>query len=409
MFQDPAEEIMLETKRLYHDDARLKEFDARVIGRKEVDGRPALILDQTAFYPESGGQSSDRGTIGGIEVLDVQEDGEAIVHLLAGDPGADAVHGKIDWPRRFDRMQQHSGQHILSQAFLEVLKAETLSFHIGDEVATLEIGIEKISDEALDKVEARANAAVFEDLEIKTYFVTEEKIGTIPLRRPPKVSGVIRIVEVDGFDHSACGGTHCRRSGEIGLIKIVRWERIRGRLRFEFVCGGRALRDYQEKDRIVRRAAAILSAADRDVPAAIEKAQGELRNARKDLRRIEESLAAFEARQAVEEAQRSGRRIIRSVFTDKSPDAARTLALRIIRQADVVVLFGVRTSERSHVIMARAENLAFDLRTLIPAVSPAINGRGGGSPSLVQIAGDPGADLDAALEAAESCLKTLES
>ncbi len=301
-------------------------------------------------------------------------------------------------------MQQHSGQHILSQAFIEVLRAETLSFHIGDEVATLEIGIEKIADEALDKVETRANAVVFEDREIKTYFVPEEKIGTIPLRRPPKVAGIIRIVEVGGFDHSACGGTHCRRSGEIGLIKIVKWERIRGRLRFEFVCGGRALRDYQEKNRVVRKAAAVLSAADRDIPASIEKMQGEFRDLKKEFRRVEEILAAFEAREAVEGARKEGKKVIRFVFAEKSPDGVRTLALQIIRQADLVVLYGVRTAERCHIIMAKAESLPFDLRTLVPVVSPMIHGKGGGSPSLVQIAGDPKADLDAALSAAESCL-----
>jgi len=390
------------TKRLFFDDAYLTEFDARVVERREIEGRPAIVLDRTAFYPEAGGQSCDQGTIDGIAVLQVVEDGERIIHVLERAIDTDTVHGRIDGPRRFDRMQQHSGQHILSQAFYEVVKGATMSFHIGDEVSTLEIGLPKISDADLDKVEARANAVVFEDREIKTYFVPEDRIGTVPLRKPPKKKGPIRVVEVSGFDYSACGGTHCRRAGEIGLIKVTKADRIRNNLRFEFVCGGRALRDYQEKNRTVRQAAAFFSVADSDVTASIEKSLAEIKALKKKARKIEERIASYEAHEIIHGAQG---KVIQAVFEDKSPEEARFLAIQVIRNAERIVLFGAYGETQSHLILAAAEGLGLDVRTLIPAVSAVVQVRGGGSPSLVELVTTEKDKLGPALEAARKFLE----
>ena len=394
---------MAETKKLYHDDAYLMEFDARVVERRELEGRPAVVLDRTAFYPEAGGQSSDRGTLDGVAVVDVIDAEGIIIHVLAAPVGAESVHGVVDRARRFDRMQQHSGQHILSEAFIEVLKGATLSFHIGDEVSTLEIGVPKISDADLDRVEARANAVVFDDLEIRTYFVPEEKIGTVPLRKPPKKGegGMIRVVEVDRFDHSACGGTHCRRAGEVGLIKVVKSEKIRGNLRFEFVCGGRALRDYQDKNRTVRHAASAFSVAERDIPAAIDKTQAEAKVMKKRARRLEERVAAFEAGQMAREA--TGK-VIQAAFEDRSPEEARFLALNIIRQGDFVVLFAAPGEGRSHIILAASEALGLDARTLVPVIGNVLEARGGGSPSLVELVTPETGKVAAALDAARLSL-----
>ncbi len=394
---------MAETKKLYHEDAYLLEFDARVVERRELEGRPAVVLDRTAFYPEAGGQSSDRGTLDGVAVVDVVDAEGIIIHVLAAPAGAEIVHGVVDWARRFDRMQQHSGQHILSEAFIEVLKGATLSFHIGDEVSTLEIGVPKISEADLDRVEARANAVVFDDLEIRTYFVPEEKIGTVPLRKPPKKGegGMIRVVEVDRFDHSACGGTHCRRAGEVGLIKVVKSEKIRGNLRFEFVCGGRALRDYQEKNRTVRHAASAFSVAERDIPAAIDKTQAEAKAMKKRARRLEERVAAFEAGQMAREA--TGK-VIQAAFEDRSPEEARFLALNIIRQGNFVVLFAAPGEGRSHIILAASEALGLDARTLVPVIGKVLEARGGGSPSLVELVTPETGKVAAALDAARTHL-----
>lgn len=407
MGQQSSEQERRETRRLYFEDAYQKEFEATVVDRFSFEGKPALILDQTCFYPESGGQPHDRGQINGIEVTHVFEDGPRVVHVLAGEVKGEKAHGVIDWPRRFDHMQQHSGQHILSQSFYELLRGETCSFHLGEEVSTLEIGLREISEEGLRRVESRANAVVFENKEIKTYFVPQDEIASIPLRRPPKKEGLIRVVEVEGYDYSACGGTHCRRTGEIGLIKIIRWERIRGNLRFEFLCGRRAVEDYAWKTKALVEVATKLSSHERDVPSAVEKNLAETKQLRKKMRQLQEKLVAFEAGEI---ARNPAGKIITSVLKDKTPDEARLLALHVIKLGEFAVLYGVEGETRSHLIFARSDALPMDMRDLMPSVLERTKGKGGGNSSLVEIVVDKGADLEALLKSAgEALVQKIEA
>jgi alanyl-tRNA synthetase len=391
------------TQRLYFEDAYRREFDARILERLVHEGRPAVVLDRTGFYPESGGQPSDRGMLGSASVLHVFEDGEKIVHLLDRELSEKGeVRGVIDWGRRFDHMQQHSGQHILSQCFVEVMEGETKSFHLGEQVSTLEIGIGAISDVELERVESRANEVVFEDREIRTYFVEAGRVGTVPLRRPPKKEGTIRVVEVAGFDFSACGGTHCRRTGEIGLIKLIRWDKIRNNLRFEFRCGWRTWRDYTAKNQSVLEISQKFSVQERDAARAVEKALQEARQTRKKMRQLQEALAAFEAREAVE---RESGWLVKKVWTDKTAEEAKLLALNIIRLAKRAVLFAVRGGEWDHFIFACADKMPLNMRDLIPIVMERAKGKGGGGPSLVEIVVEKGADLEGVLSAAEELLR----
>jgi alanyl-tRNA synthetase len=391
------------TRRLYFEDACLKEFDGRVQERLVHDGQPAVVLDQTCFYPESGGQPSDRGRLGGADVLHAFEDGERIVHVLDRElTGTGEIRGVIDWVRRFDHMQQHSGQHILSQCFLELLEGETRSFHLGEQVSTLEIGISAVSEAELERVELRANEVVFEDREIRTYFVDAEQVGTVPLRRPPKKEGTIRVVEVCGFDFSACGGTHCRRTGEIGLIKIISWDKIRNNLRFEFLCGRRAWLDYKDKNRSVLEISQKFSVHERDAARAVEKMIQEARLSRKKLKQLQEALAGFEAREAI--GRESGPLIV-AVWSDKTAEEAKLLALNIIRSAERAVLFAVPGEERDYFIFGCSEKMPLNMRELVPLVMDRAKGRGGGGSSLVEIVAEKGADLEAVLTAAEEFLK----
>ena len=236
------------TQRLYFKDVYLTQFQARIISRSTIDGEPAVVLDQTCFYPEGGGQPSDSGWLNEIPVTKVLEQDGEIIHVLEKEMPEESVSGKIDWDVRFDHMQQHAGQHILSQCFHELLQGKTLSFHLGKVVSTLEIGLSDLSENQLSAVEKQANLMVFTDIPIKTYFVEPDGLESVPLRKPPQKAGTIRVVEVAEFDYSACGGTHPCRTGEIGLIKILKKDRIRNNLRFEFVCGYRALRGlYAQK------------------------------------------------------------------------------------------------------------------------------------------------------------------
>jgi len=287
-----------ETKRLYLENPCKVEFEAQVVEKVAWEQKPALILDQTCFYPESGGQPCDKGMINGIEVIKVLEDEARIIHLVAEDMSSDKVTGRVDWQTRFDHMQQHSGQHILSQSFHELLGAETLAFHLGEAISTLEMDLRKISEEEVENIERRANEIVFEDREIKCYFIPEEKIESVPLRRPPKKKGLIRVVEVSDFDFSACGGTHVRRTGEIGLIKIIRLERIRNNIRFEFICGRRALEDYLRKNRILRELSTRFTVNEGEILCSVEKLSSDLKSQQRNRKRCRRKLPSTKLRKS---------------------------------------------------------------------------------------------------------------
>ncbi|TET71538.1 MAG: hypothetical protein E3J44_04005 [Candidatus Aminicenantes bacterium] len=390
------------TKRLYLESPYKVEFEAQVVEKVIWEQKPALILDQTCFYPESGGQPCDKGMINEVEVIKVLEDEARIIHLLAEDISSAKVTGKIEWQTRFDHMQQHSGQHILSQSFHELLGAETLSFHLGEAISSVEMDIRKISEEEVENVERRANEIVFQDREIKCYFIPEEKIESVPLRRPPKKKGLIRVVEVSDFDFSACGGTHVRRAGEIGLIKILKLERIRNNIRFEFICGKRTLEDYLWKNRILRELSTRFTVNEGEILNTVEKLSSDLKSQKRKGKKMQEKIAQYEAQEIIQETKE---RIIKELFVDKTPEEVRFLVLNIIRKGDFVVLFGLKGEERGHLILACSENINIDMREIVPLVSPLIKGKGGGRPSLVEIAGEEIVNLEQALERAFEFIK----
>lgn len=390
------------TKRIYLESPYKVEFEAQVVEKVIWEKKPALILDQTCFYPESGGQPCDKGTINEVEVLKVLEDEARIIHLLDEDISSDKITGKIEWQTRFDHMQQHSGQHILSQSFHELLGAETLSFHLGEAISSVEMDIRKISEEEVENVERRANEIVFQDREIKCYFIPEEKIGSVPLRRPPKKKGLIRVVEVSDFDFSACGGTHVRRAGEIGLIKILKLERIRNNVRFEFICGKRTLEDYLWKNRILRELSTRFTVNEGEILNTVEKLSSDLKSQKRKGKKMQEKIAQYEAQEIIQETKE---KIIKELFVDKTPEEVRFLVLNIIRKGDFVVLFGLKGEERGHLILACSENINIDMREIVPLVSPLIKGKGGGRSSLVEIAGEEIVNLEQALERAFEFIK----
>ena len=393
--------MKLGTKRLYFDNPYQVEFKAKVIGREVYEKQPALILDQTCFYPESGGQPADKGKINGVEVLDVQEKGTKILHVMKSEVEADSVSGIIEWETRFDHMQQHSGQHILSQCFDTLFDARTQSFHLGVKTSTVEIDLRDITEDDVEKVETLANEVVFQDEEICTYITPEEMIEKVPLRKPPQKSGHIRVVQISDFDYSACGGTHPNKTGEIGLIKILRWERIRNNLRFEFVCGRRALIDYGIKNRIIRDVAVKFNVGEGELVGSIDKMITEIKDVRRQMKKTQERLLNIEAQEIVKNAEGE---VIKKVFTGKSPDEVRFLALAIIRSGDYIVLFGTKLQDRVHLVLASSEKSERDMRDCIPVVSSLIEGKGGGRPTLVEIAGHKKENLELALEKASEFL-----
>jgi len=385
------------TKRLYFEDPYRVEFDARVVDRITHEGNPAVILDQTCFYPEGGGQPADKGTLAGIPVIHVLEQDERIIHVLEKDIPVGNLKGIIDWGTRFDHMQQHAGQHILSQCFVRLFDAATRSFHLGEKRSTLEVDMRKISESEAERAEMLANEIVFQDREIKSCFFTDDAIGDVELRRPPKKEGEIRVVEVADFDHTACGGTHPQRTGEIGTIKILKWDRIRDNVRLEFVCGIRALQDYARKHRDLKELSNKLTIDDTDVLKAFEKIASDLKAQKKANRKMLEDLVQNEAAAIVRKAEGD---IILRIFEDRSFEEIRLLTLAAIREGDFVCLFGLRDQERAFVFLACSGNFGLDMRELVPVVSPLIGGKGGGRPSLVEMSGKKRENLEIALDAA---------
>jgi len=383
------------TERLYFKNPYRTEFEADVVERLIYEKKPALILNQTCFYPESGGQPADKGTIDGIEVVDVLEIDERVVHLIEREITATKIKGQINWSRRFDHMQQHSGQHILSQSFYELFGAETLSFHLGQEVSSIEVDLRNIKEEGVFRVEKRANEVIFQNRLIKTYFVKDNELKNIPLRKPPKKKGLIRIVEVSDFDYSACGGTHLKRTGEIGLIKILKWERIRNNIRFEFVCGRRALGDYDFKNSLIRQLCQKFTVHEREILSSVERHLSELKAQRKINKKIQNRLIEYEAQDIAKKSKGS---IIKNVFSDRTRKEVKFLALNVIRAGQFAVIYGVREKERIYLILAHSDSIDIDFRELVPKLAELIKGKGGGQPSLVEMAGQAVENLSLAVD-----------
>ncbi|MFQ6092752.1 MAG: DHHA1 domain-containing protein [bacterium] len=394
------------TERLYFDDPYRIDFVATVVGRVEVDGRPGLILDQTCFYPRAGGQGCDRGFLNDVPVIDVLEREGEILHLMGDEITADSVGGRIDWKRRFDFMQQHSGQHVLSQSFLRVLGADTVSAHLGEETSTIEIAREDLTIEEAHSVEQFANGVLFENRPIKTYFVSEDEISKIPLRKVPPQKGNFRIVEVEAFDHSACGGTHCHCTGEIGLIKVGRWERIRKNIRLQFLCGGRALSDYRWKSQVVEELAERYSARGSDVIALVTKQAEENKELRRNLRSLSERAMEFEAHELLSKAVVLGEiRVVKAVFDRRPFEEIKSLASKIVDCEKALVLFGNR-GEKGQLLFSCSEGLPYKMNDLIGDACARLGGRGGGSPRLA-FGGGPGTEKveEAVMSVCEHILK----
>jgi len=372
------------TVRLDYDDAYTTRFTARVLGAGSHRGRLALELESTYFYPESGGQEADRGTIGRIPVLDVQADDDGRVwHVVAPETAAPAgeAEAEVDWARRFDHMQQHTGQHVLSAAFERVLNAATLSSHLGEERSSIELALGDADWRMVERIEEAANRVVWEDRPVERHWVDDEGVRRFALRKPPAVSGRIRIVEIPEWDVSACGGTHTRRTGEVGAIKIVRWEKVRGNLRFEFLCGARALRDHAWRTEVLLEAAKRRTLKDRELIAHLERAAAERDELAKRLRELTVRAIAAEARERVGQPPAG----VSEFFPERARDELRTFALKCLEAGSPWVAAGAGSPEPT-VIVARAKGAGADLKPLLPELLACAQGKGGGAPDFLQIA-----------------------
>jgi len=391
------------TEKLYLQDPNQLEFTAHVTGRRVIDGRPAVVLDRTCFYPTSGGQPHDRGTLNDVPVIQVLIDdaNDEVVHILAGELKNDLVRGRIDQQRRFDHMQQHTGQHILSEAFMHIIGAATVSFHMSEEFSTLDIDRSHLSMGEAHAVEDEANRVVFENRPVITHIVSPQEAGKMPLRKPPTVKGPVRIIEINDHDWSACGGTHCRSSGEVGIIRIIGIERQGNQTRVTFLCGWRALRDYRRKDSILSGIAGYLTTGYTELPEVIRKLDESAHTFQRELHKAQEMLASVEAEGILAQAERVGTtRLVSQVIRDRDFQAVKQLAGRMLQESDVVVLLGWQGPEKGQLLFGRGEKVNLDASALLRQVCQAFGGGGGGRPAQAQGGGMPSSHVPEAVEMA---------
>ncbi len=368
------------TERLYYTDSYLREFRARVTDRSE-DGR-RIYLDRSAFYPSSGGQPYDTGSIGGVPLVEVEDEGERIAHIVTAAVVADEVDCRIDWERRFDHMQQHSGQHLLSAVFVERFGIATVSFHLGQESSTIDLETAGLDPGQVLDAERRANQAVYENRPVAVSF--EDADATRDLRKPSERAGTLRIVTIEGLDRSACGGTHVARTGEVGPILLRKLERIRNTVRVEFLCGGRAVSRARADFEALSRVAQLVSGSLDEAPVVVAAQLEAARNADKLRRKLEADLAQYQGRElyAATAADEAGvRRVLRRLPSGNLEDL-RAIAQSFTAQSKAV--FVAALDEPPALLLAVSADSGLDAGKLLKAALTQSGGRGGGNQRMAQ-------------------------
>jgi len=396
---------MSTTQRLYFTDSGLLDFSATVIAVESADAGDHIILDRTAFYPTGGGQPHDTGRLGDGEVLDVFEsESGAIVHTVNQhgllQPGQEVV-GRIDPARRLDHMQQHSGQHILSQAFIQSCGAETRSFHLGVESSSIDIELDSPTDEHMRAAEGLANDIVFADRPMRVHLVDEQGAAQLPLRKESAITGEIRVIEIENFDWSPCGGTHASRTGQIGVIAIKSFERAKKLTRVQFVCGVRALADYRTTNGLATAIAQMFSAERSSAPTLVARALEENKALRKRIRDLMQLATTAEAAQLLSDAKESrGFKIVQAVFDNRDLEEIRLLAAKITQAEPAVALLATRDAEAARLVFGRSALLTQNMGKVLGESCQLLGGRGGGKPDLAQGGGPNVASLQDALDLA---------
>jgi alanyl-tRNA synthetase len=392
---------------LFLDDSTLLEFDAVVRTRRTHAERPAVVLDRTAFYAESGGQPGDTGTLDDVRVLDVVEQDGELLHVLERPLAGERVHGRVDGARRRDHSQQHHGQHLLSRAFVLTARAETLAFHLGSDVTTIDLDRPVTSEQARD-AERLANETVWQARAVRVTNVPVAQARAEGLKVPEGVSGEVRIVDVADFDRQPCGGTHPRTTAEVGVILLTGLERHKGGTRVSFVCGHRALAASARRQDVLDRLVATLSAPlDELVTVAQKSKDGVLAAERKAQALLERALDG-DARRLLEEALRAQPAASPAVVVETldgwPPGDLRLLASKLVALAPCVALLASR-AEKAHLVFAQSEGLRHDIPALLKRAVAELGGRGGGRGNLAQGGGDRLDLLDAVLSRAGTAVR----
>lgn len=367
------------TKKLFYDSAYLTEWQTSISKTIEREDGYYIILEETGFYPEGGGQPSDEGCINGIPVLDVISEGEEVLHKLASLPEETNAKCQLNWTRRFDHMQQHSGQHLLSAVCLDIYKATTLSFHLGTEYATIDVELPELSSDQLTCIENEVNRQIYLNRSILSYFVTGEKVEKLQLVKQPKVTENIRIIEIKGVEYNACGGTHVSSTGEIGIIKLLKAEKQKGNTRIYFKCGYRALEEFNDSQRILNALSFKFNTGKDEIIDRIEKWEMEHKQLQAEFIALKEKNDGYVAQELLTKREGS---LLAHIFEDKSLKDLQNLALKLTAENELQVLFA--TAAENKVVMVH--NGSFDLSygAFFKVNLGLYNGKGGGSDKMAQ-------------------------
>jgi len=398
------------TERLYYSDSHLIEFEARVVDVTErVSGWTAVVLNRTAFYPTGGGQPGDTGTLNGSRVVECIDDGDnGVLHVVQGvAPARNAiVRGRVDWARRLDHIQQHTGQHILSQALITLFNAPTKSFRVLEASCEIDVELNNPTTETIERAVELANNVIWEDRAIAILNVTPAQAAEMPLRKESAREGELRLIEIEGFDLTPCGGTHAYRTGEVGMIAVRSWERAKGLTRIEFVAGARALADYRKANKTARDVAALFSTGRDDAPQLAAQLVEENKELHRRVRVLEEIAASVEAEKLLATA-RDG--VVTGVFDGRDGESLKKLAHALIAHPGTIALLGSRDKDTARLVFARSADAAGDMSALMRDACAMLDGRGGGKPEIAQGGGKNVDKLSDAITHAASSLSNKNS
>lgn len=393
----------MKTERLYYTDSSLLQFEATVVDAGKHENLYYTVLDRTAFYPTSGGQQYDTGSLNGVPIVDVNENDEGEVRHMSAEPVGEAgirVTGSVDKIRRLKHRQQHTAQHVLSQIFVRELGLATVSVHLGEEYGAIELQAAEISPESLAEVERMAAEAIFDNLPVEILMVDSSDIDSVPLRRPPKKSGEIRVIKINDFDYSACGGTHCRSTAEIGLVKIIGVDKIRGRVLVKFLAGLQALDDYNLRFAVSDRISQSLTCHPRDLPERMEKISAEVKALRMEIARLQKEILPQVARRLSAGAVGVGG--VKFVFENVQGYDGKMVAHLAAETAEVIDGVAVLHLE-GRLVIATSEGSGRDAGKLAAALVSAKGLKGGGKSRLANLGGvDP-----KRLDEYKQCLENL--
>jgi len=370
----------MSTERLYHVDPYIRSFQASLV--RTTDDRQTVYLDQSAFYPASGGQDADLGWIDGIPVVDVRDEGEWVAHRLErplGDTGQ--IRGELDWRRRYDNMQQHTGQHLLSAVIESLFGYPTVSVHMGDQISTIELGAPQFSDEQAANSEARCGELIAASLPVRISF--EDASAATGLRKASERTGQLRIIEIAGVDRSACGGTHVKSTAELSLVQIRRREKVRNNIRLEFVSGARALDRVRQDFRIVAELSRACTVAIDDLPATVASLRQRLTDAEKDRQKVGLELARRQGADLFAACSPGAEGIRRTLLTPATlTEEARATAQAFAERGRAIAL--ILAADAPSVLVAAAADSGVHAGNLLKQILAGHGGKGGGSATVAQ-------------------------